>query len=54
MSQQDHQITEVIVRESFHRRQRMLQRWEGMTPEEREKFRHGLHARFCCHGADKD
>lgn len=38
----------------FHRRQRMLQRWEGMTPEEREKFRQGLRGRFCCHTDGKD
>jgi hypothetical protein len=26
-------------------RERMYERWEKMTPEEREKFRHGLHDR---------
>lgn len=26
-------------------RQRMAERWEQMTPEEREKFRQGLHGR---------
>lgn len=26
-------------------RQRMLERWQQMTPEEREKFRQGLHGR---------
>lgn len=38
----------------FHRhggalrhRRRMLQRWERMTPEERETFRHGMRGRFC-------
>jgi hypothetical protein len=36
---------------SLHRRRRMLQRWEGMTPEEREKFRQGfrrIHRREAC------
>ena len=28
-----------------HWRQRMMERWEQMTPEEREKFRQGLHSR---------
>jgi hypothetical protein len=28
-------------------RRRMVQRWEAMTPEERERFRRGLHGRFC-------
>ena len=27
-----------------HWRQRMMERWEQMTPEEREKFRQGLHS----------
>lgn len=27
-------------------RRRMAERWEGMTPEEREKFRHGLYGRW--------
>jgi len=31
---------------AFHRRHRMLQRWEAMSPEERERFRQGLHSRF--------
>ncbi len=31
----------------FHRRRRMIQRWERMTPEEREKFLQGLRGRFC-------
>jgi len=31
----------------FHRRRRMIQRWETMTPEEREKFRQGFRGRFC-------
>jgi hypothetical protein len=26
-------------------RERMAERWEQMTPEERERFRHGLHDR---------
>jgi hypothetical protein len=28
---------------AMHWRQRMLERWEQMTPEEREKFRAGMH-----------
>jgi hypothetical protein len=35
----------------FHRsnsRRRMAERWEQMTPEEREKFRQGLHGRWGC------
>ena len=28
-----------------YRRRRMKERWEQMTPEEREKFRQGLHGR---------
>jgi hypothetical protein len=31
----------------FHHRQRMIQRWERMTPEERERFRQGFRSRFC-------
>jgi hypothetical protein len=31
----------------FHRRHHMIQRWESMTPEEREKFRQGFRGRFC-------
>ena len=31
----------------FHRRHHMIRRWEGMTPEEREKFRQGFRGRFC-------
>ena len=31
-----------------HWRARMAERWEKMTPEEREKFRQGMHAR-CGH-----
>ena len=31
----------------FHRRHHMMQRWETMTPEEREKFRQGIRGRFC-------
>jgi hypothetical protein len=29
-----------------HSRRRMRDRWEEMTPEEREKFRQGLHGRW--------
>jgi hypothetical protein len=29
-------------------RRRMADRWEAMTPEERERFRHGLRARWGC------
>ena len=32
-----------------HWRHRMKERWESMTPEERERFRHGMHRR-CGHG----
>ena len=32
---------------SFRRRQRLIQRWESMTPEEREKFKQGFRGRFC-------
>lgn len=32
---------------SFRHRQHLLQRWESMTPEEREKFRQGFRGRFC-------
>lgn len=31
----------------FRRRQHMMARWERMTPEEREKFRHGFRGRHC-------
>ncbi|WP_306599470.1 hypothetical protein [Geothrix sp. 21YS21S-2] len=31
----------------WHRRHHMMRRWEGMTPEEREKFRQGLRGRHC-------
>lgn len=37
----------------MHWRQRMLHRWEGMTPEEREKFRAGMHG-HCGHGMAPD
>jgi len=30
-----------------HWRRRMFERWEKMTPEEREKFRQGLESRWC-------
>jgi Ca2+/H+ antiporter, TMEM165/GDT1 family len=29
----------------MHWRRRMMERWEHMTPEEREKFRQGMHGR---------
>jgi hypothetical protein len=29
-----------------HWRHRMMERWEQMTPEEREKLRHGLQGRW--------
>lgn len=29
-----------------YQRRRTIERWEGMTPEEREKFREGLHGRW--------
>jgi hypothetical protein len=32
----------------FRRRRRMMERWEKMTPEEREKFREGLRGRCGC------
>ena len=31
----------------FRRRDHMFQRWERMTPEEREKFRAGFRGHFC-------
>jgi hypothetical protein len=31
----------------WHWRQRMLERWEQMTPEERERFRQGLQGGGC-------
>jgi len=31
-----------------HIRDRMAKRWERMTPEEREKFQHGMHGRCGC------
>jgi hypothetical protein len=38
----------------FRHHQRLLQRWEGMTPEEREKFKQGFRGRFCRgHGTDQ-
>ena len=35
------------VRSNMHRRmeERMIERWEAMTPEERERFREGMRAR---------
>jgi len=39
----------------YHRRQRMFQKWESMSPEEREKFKHGFRGRFCgCGEPGKD
>jgi hypothetical protein len=38
-------------RPSFHHRKRMFERWEKMTPEEREKFRRGF--RRSCSGHHK-
>ena len=38
-------------RRSMHWRHRMTERWERMTPEEREKFREGMRAR-CGHVFD--
>jgi hypothetical protein len=35
----------------MHWRGRMAERWERMTPEEREKFREGMRARCGHHGA---
>ena len=32
---------------SLRRRHRMIQRWESMSPEERERFRQGVRGRFC-------
>lgn len=32
-------------------RRRMIERWEQMTPEEREKFRHGMRGRCGSFGA---
>ena len=34
----------------MHWRRRMMERWEHMTPEEREKFREGM--KFRCRGND--
>lgn len=34
----------------FRHRQRMIQRWEAMSPEEREKFKQGFRGRFCHRG----
>jgi hypothetical protein len=31
----------------MHWRHRMMERWEQMTPEEREKFRDGMRGKFC-------
>jgi hypothetical protein len=38
----------------FRRRQHIIQRWESMSPEEREKFKRGFRGRFCgCGETDK-
>jgi hypothetical protein len=34
---------------AFHHRRHLIERWESMTPEEKEKFRKGFRGRFCCH-----
>ena len=31
----------------FRRRQHLMRHWERMSPEEREKFRHGFRGRHC-------
>lgn len=36
-------------RPHFQNRQRMFERWEKMTPEEREKFRQGFRGHHCGH-----
>lgn len=35
-------------------RHRMRERWEQMTPEERERFRAGMRGRWGCHGFPSD
>ncbi|MBI2213244.1 MAG: hypothetical protein HYU52_06325 [Acidobacteria bacterium] len=35
-------------------RRRMAERWEQMTPEEREKFRSGMHRRCGCNETSPD
>lgn len=37
----------------LRRHHAMLQRWERMSPEEREKFRRGFRGRFCCQAEPK-
>ena len=37
----------------FHHRRRMLERWERMSPEERERFRQGLRGRCCAPPAEE-
>jgi hypothetical protein len=32
---------------AFRHRQRLIQRWENMTPDERETFKQGFRGRFC-------
>ena len=36
----------------FRRHHRMMRNWDSMTPEEREKFRHGARHR-CCGGGEQ-
>lgn len=36
-------------RPSFHHRRRMFERWEKMTPEEKETFRRGFRGHHCGH-----
>ncbi|GLH74121.1 hypothetical protein GETHLI_26230 [Geothrix limicola] len=36
-------------RSGFHHRRHMFERWERMTPEERERFRQGFRGRHCGH-----
>jgi hypothetical protein len=38
----------------MHGRRRMMERWEQMTPEEREKFRQGMRSRCGPFGAPAD
>ena len=37
-----------------HWRGRMQEKWAGMSPEEREKFRAGMKGRFVCRVGDRD
>ncbi len=36
-------------RPGLHHRKRMFERWEKMTPEERERFRQGFRRHYCGH-----